>query len=112
MIGPGCLMCRVDERVKDPDVRAFTYMAIAGMAEQVHKTPWQEYTDCCRRHAMLSVKATCELGELMISLLDESTPRGLEPIAERAKEKTRKLLAELELAVMDKYDRKEEGSKS
>jgi len=104
----GCLLCRVDERVKDPDVRAFTYMAIAGMVEQAHKIPWQEYTDCCRRHAMLSVKATCELGELMITLLDEATPPGLEAHAERAKMQTRKLLAKLEVAAMDKYDREEE----
>ena len=110
MSAAGCLLCRIDARVNDQDTRAFAYMAIAGMAEQVHKTPWQEYTDCCRRHAMMSVKATCELGELMIALLDESMMPGLEAHAERAKEKTRKLLAELEVAVMDKYDLKEEGS--
>ena len=105
----GCLFCRIDDRIKDPDVRAFSYMAIAGMAEQVHKTPWPTYTDCCRKHAMVSVKATVALGELMISMLDESTPPGLEAHAERAKQHTRKLLAELEIAVMDKYDRKEDG---
>lgn len=90
-------------------MRAFTYMAIAEMAGQVHKTPWQVYADCCRKHAMVSVKATIELGELMISLLDEATPPGLEAHADRAKSHTRKLLAELEIAIMDKYDRKEEG---
>jgi len=108
----GCLLCRVDARVKDQDTRAFAYMAIAEMANVANRTPWQEYTDCCRKHAMMSLKATTELGEVMISLLDENTPPGMEPFMQRAKEKTRKLLAELEVAVMDKYDRKEEGQKS
>ncbi len=108
----GCLFCRIDDRIKDPDTRAFTYMAVGGMADMASRTPWQGYSDCCRRHAMMSVKATSELGELMLSLLDDSMIPGLEAHAARAKERTRKLLAELEVAVMDKYDRKEEGPKS
>lgn len=106
----GCLFCKVDKRVSDPDVRAFVYMCISQMVEQTMKgMSWQDYTDCCRRHAMLSVKGMCELGETMISLLDESASvLGLSTFSARAASNTRQLLTKLEMAVMDKYDSLEE----
>jgi len=113
MSDPNCLLCVIDRDFKDHDERAFAYMTVTEMASLSLSSPggqpWQDYARCCRHHAMISVRATCRLGELTLSILSENTPKELAPLTEKIRADTRRMFAKLELAVMDRYDRKEEG---
>lgn len=101
-----CLLCRIDADVPDPAVRAMACMGIADMANLAAGVPWQEYTNCCRKHAMQSIEAIKAMNMVFINIMKED---GAPPeVVEASKRMVLRQVIQLEAAIIAKYDRRTE----